>query len=195
MLKSKFKEFMLKEQPNIVLFKEEIDYAKKQQLITEDLIVTEKNDASLFNEAYIERSNKETEELLAEESLDFFDQPLNYLHTHKNEFIYIESSRFNKVGTDSLCIEVDDVFSTYEAMLGLRLQKKYEKSIKNFLTNELKGEAKFSLLFSQADGLWDFNFALNGVEGFTEEMTIGEACKLIYLFLFKLLEAVENHNQ
>lgn len=182
---------MLNEQPNIVLSKEEINYAKKQQLITEEMIVTEKNDASLFNDAYIERSNKETEELLAEESAEFLNQPINYLNTHKNEFIYIEASRFDIVSTDSLCLEVDDVFGTYEAMLGLKLQKKHEKTIKSFLTNELAGEAKFSLLFSQADGLWEFNFALNGVNGFHEEMTISEACKLVYLFLIKLIWAVE----
>lgn len=193
MLKTKFEAFILKEQPNIELFKEEIDYANKQQLITEEMVVTEKNDASLFNTAYIERSNKETEEMLAEESADFFDQPINYLHKHKHEFIYIEANRFDIVSTDSLCIEVDDVFDTYEAMLGLKLQKKHEKAIKSFLTDELKGEVKFSLLFSQADGLWEFNFALNGVDGFQEEMTISEACKLVYLFLFKLVWTIEEN--
>ncbi len=194
MLKSKLNAFLLQELPNVDLFKEEIDYAKKQQLISEEMIISEKHDFSLFSEAYIERSNKETEELLAEESGEFLHTPIHYLDKHKQEFIYIETSRFNIVGTDSLCLEVDDVFGTYEVMLGLKLQKKHEKSIKTFLSNELTGDAKFSLLFSQADGLWDFNFALNGVEGFTEDMTIGEACKLVYLFLFKLLEAVEGTN-
>ncbi|WP_066288070.1 branched-chain amino acid aminotransferase [Bacillus sp. FJAT-29937] len=195
MLKSKFNAFLLQELPNVELFKEEIDYAKKQQLISEEMIISEKNDDFLFSDAYIERSNKETEELLAEESEEFLHTPIHYLEKHKQEFIYIETSRLNIVSTDSLCLEVDDVFGTYEVMLGLKLQKKHEKAIKSFLMNELKGDPKFSLLFSQADGLWDFNFALNGVEGFTEEMTIGEASKLVYLFLFKLLETVEENNQ
>jgi len=52
-------------------------------------------------------------------------------------------------------------------------------------------EAKFDLIFSHEDGLWNLNFALNFVKGFNEEMTIDEAFQLIYRFLFKLIETVE----
>ena len=49
----------------------------------------------------------------------------------------------------------------------------------------------FALIFSAEDGLWNFNFSLNDVKEFTEDMTIGEAYQLIYQFLFKLMEAIE----
>lgn len=193
MLKKKFEAFISSEQENAELFSEEIEYAKKQEINLEERMFIEKNDASLFSDIYIERSNKETEELIAEESAEFFEQPISYLLKHKHEFIYLESKRFSIVSIDSLCLEVDDVFGTYEAMLGLKLQKKHENTIKAFLNNELQGEGKYSLLFSQSDGLWDFNFALNDVAGFREEMSMGEACKLVYLFLFKLVETVEKN--
>ncbi|KAB2330181.1 branched-chain amino acid aminotransferase [Cytobacillus depressus] len=191
MLSKNLQAFISKKKPNVELLKEEIDFAKKVQII--DDMVIEKNDSSLFSGAYVERSHKETEELIAEEAENFLDQPVSYLKNHISEFLYIESERFSVVGADSICLEIDDVFGTYEAMLGLKLQKKHEKSIKDYLKSTLNEEGKFSLLFSQTDGLWDFNFALNGVKGFTEEMTIGEACKLIYLYLFKLVETVEEN--
>lgn len=190
MLKAKLETF-ISNRERIELFPEEIDYAKKNQILGDEIKVIEKSDASLFNDAYIERSSKETEELVAEESVHFFDQPISFLQQHKEQFIYIETSRFNIIGIDSLCLEVDDVFGTYEAMLGLRLQKKHEKTIKDFLENELMDINKSSLLFSQSDGLWDFNFAINGIDGFHEDITIGEASKLVYLFLFKLLMTIE----
>ncbi|MBY0120437.1 branched-chain amino acid aminotransferase [Bacillus sp. S/N-304-OC-R1] len=164
-------------------------------MLSDEMKIIEKNDVSLFNDSYIERSSKETEELIAEESVQFFDQPISFLKKHKEQFIYIETSRFNIIGIDSLCLEVDDVFGTYEAMLGLRLQKKHEKTIKDFLEIELMDKNKSSLLFSQADGLWDFNFAINGIDGFQEEMTISEACRLVYLFLFKLIMTIEEKKQ
>lgn len=192
MLKTKLKDFISNQQ-EIILCKEEIAYANIHQMIEDENKIIEKNDASLFSNAYIERSNKETEELEGVESINFLNQPIDYLRKHKQEFIYIDSNRFNIIGMDSFCMEVDDVFGTYEAMLGLKLQKKHEKTIKNFLATELKGDTKFSLLFSQGDGLWDVNFAINGVEGFNENISIGEACKLVYLFLFKLVRTVEEN--
>ncbi|MBU8878442.1 branched-chain amino acid aminotransferase [Bacillus sp. FJAT-29790] len=180
-------------------FKEEIEYVEKHQLIgtelNEKITLIEKNPVSRFSDIYIERSDKESEELLAEENANFLEQPIDYLKKHKNEFIYLESDWFEMIGADSVSLEVDDVFGTYEVMLGLKLKKKYEGALKAQLKSELKEGAKFSLLFSQADGLWDFNFALDYVEGFNEELTIGETCSLFYSFLFKLVETVEEEKE
>jgi hypothetical protein len=64
------------------------------------------------------------------------------------------------------------------------------------LNSQLYGdEAKFDLMFSLEDGLWNLNFALNYVEGFNEDITIGEAFQLIYRFLFQLVEAVEGERK
>lgn len=196
MLKNKIKDYFSEEitkqkSDTIKTYKEESNYAKKYQLLESNYSFSEREPNSRFTNAYIERYDKETEELLGEEKASFLDQPINYLKIHKNEFVFLESDWFDMVGADSVCLEVDDLFGTYEVMLGLKLQKKYEGAIKSYLASELIGEKKFSLLFSQADGLWDFNFALNNVSEFHEEMTIGEAYRLIYSFLFKLMETVE----
>ncbi|QED47826.1 hypothetical protein [Cytobacillus dafuensis] len=198
MLKKKLHEYFSNEIANSKLiesYKEEIAYAKKHKLLEEDFTIIEKEESLRFTDAYIERYDKESEELLAEESSNFLDQPISYLKNQIKEFIYIESKWFDLIGADSVCIEVDDVFGTYEVMLGLKLQKKYESKLKAKINEGLKGEVKYSLLFSQADGLWELNLALNGVEGFNEKLSINEACRLIYLYLFKLLEAVEEDMQ
>jgi hypothetical protein len=191
MLQTKIKNYFSEEKT--ASFKEEIEYARKHQIINESSMIKEMDPVSRFSDAYIERSDKETEEFLGEESALFLNQPILYLKKHLNEFIYIESDCFPMIHAESICLEVDDIFRTYEVMLGLKLQKKYEKVIKAFLEQELIGEIKVSLLFNQTDGLWDFNFALNNLEGFQEDLTIGEVLVLIYRFLFKLAEAVEEN--
>ena len=174
-------------------FKEEIEYARKQDIINAANTIKEIDPIARFKDAYIERGDKETEEFLGEESAGFLDQPASYLKKHINEFIYIESDWFSVVNAESICLEVDDVFGTFEVMLGLKLQKKYEKAIKSYLEDELIGDIKVSLLFSQNDGLWDFNFALNNIEGFNDELPIGEVLVLVYRFLFKLAETIEDN--
>lgn len=144
-----------------------------------------------FSNAYIERCDKETEEVLGKEAT-ILGQSIEYLKTHKNEFIYLESTGFETIGVDAVSLEADDVFGTYDVMLGLKLQKKYESRIKEYLDNILSGdEAKFDLMFNQGDGLWDLNYSLNYMEGFKEEMLIGDAYQLIYASLVKLVETVK----
>jgi hypothetical protein len=173
------------------LFKEEKDYLLKHGLVDKDANLVEKSPESRFADAYIERSNKESEEVIGEEGQAFLQQPLAYLKKHMNEFIYLESNWFEIIGVDAVSLEVDDLFGTYDVMLGLKLQKKFESSIRLFLKNQLGDEEKFDLMFSLEDGLWNLNFDLDSVEGFNETITIGAAFQLIYQFLFRLVEAVE----
>ncbi|MFJ8266680.1 branched-chain amino acid aminotransferase [Peribacillus asahii] len=176
----------------VALHKEEKEYAEKHQLLEGGMTIVEKDAEARFTDAYIERSDKEFENLIAVETSEFLHQPLTFLKTNKKEFIYLESKWFELIGVDAVSLEVDDLFGTYEALLGLKLQKKYDKAIRSYLQAELQGEnAKFALMFSTEDGLWNFNFSLNDVKGFTEDMTIGEAYQFIYQFLFKLMEAIE----
>jgi hypothetical protein len=173
------------------LFKEEKDYLLKHGLVDKDANLVEKSPESRFADAYIERSNKESEEVIGEEGQAFLQQPLAYLKKHMNEFIYLESNWFEIIGLDAVSLEVDDLFGKYDVMLGLKLQKKFESSIRLFLKNQLGDEEKFDLMFSLEDGLWNLNFDLDSVEGFNETITIGAAFQLIYQFLFRLVEAVE----
>lgn len=147
---------------------------------------------SNFTDAYIERCSKETETMIANESSSFLNQPLTYLKEHKNEFIYVESALFEQVGVEGVSLEVDDVFGTYDVMLGLKLQKKFEKMLKDQLNSSLNGdEAKFDLMFSHDDGLWDLNFALNYVDGFKENLSMNEAFQLIHQFLNTLVHTIK----
>jgi hypothetical protein len=148
---------------------------------------------SNFTDAYIERCSKETETMIANESSNFLNQPLTYLKEYKNEFIYVESIFFEQIGVEGVSLEVDDVFGTYDVMLGLKLQKKFEKMLKEQLNSSLHGDAaKFDLMFSHDDGLWELNFALNYVEGFKENMSLNEAFQLIHQFLSQLVESIKN---
>ncbi|MFJ7680031.1 branched-chain amino acid aminotransferase [Peribacillus sp. NPDC097198] len=176
----------------IELYTEEKAYVKKHQLLADDITIEEIENTTRFTDAYIELSDKETEELIKEETAAFLTQPLEYLKTNKNEFLYFESSWFDLIGVEALSLEVDDVFGTYNAMFGLKFQKKMGDALKAYFNQELQGDmGTFSMIFNQGDGLWDVNFALNAVQGFKEEMTLGEAFQLIYHFLFNLNEAIE----
>ena len=176
----------------IELPKVEKEYAEKHSMVEADINIIEKDENSRFVDAYIERSNKESEELIGVESVDFLEQSIDYLKQNIHEFVYMESQWFELIGVDAICLEVDDLFGTYEALLGLRLQKKYNQAIRDYLQAELKGDAaKFALLFNSEDGLWDLNISLNDIDGFQENLSIGDAYQLVYHFLFKLAETVE----
>jgi hypothetical protein len=180
-------------QANVQLHREEKEYAEKHGFITDGVSTIEKDANSRFLGAYLERSIKETEELIAEEGQDFLSQPIEYLKKHKNEFIYMESQWLDLIGIDAISFEVDDVFGTYDVMLGLKLKKKYQSSIQGFLNQELQGdEAKYDLMFSPEDGLWNLNFDLNSVNGFNEKMSFNEAFQLMYSLMFKLVVRVED---
>lgn len=174
----------------VIIFPEERGYVEKHQITVQTL--TEKSADERFTDAYIERCDKGSEDFIAHESFSFFNQPLDFLKKHKNEFVYLESSWFDLIGVDAVSLEVDDVFGTYDVMLGLKLQKKFDKPLKEYLNEHLHNEeAKFDLMFNGDEGMWSLNFALNYVEGFQEEITLGEAYQIIYRFLFKLVEAME----
>jgi hypothetical protein len=147
---------------------------------------------SNFTDAYIERCSKETETMIANEPSSFLNQPITYLKEHKNEFIYVESIFFEQIGVEGVSLEVDDVFGTYDVMLGLKLQKKFEKMLKEQLNHSLHGdEAKFDLIFSHDDGLWDLNFALNYVDGYQENISLNDAFQIIHQFLTHLVETIK----
>ncbi|MBT2689546.1 branched-chain amino acid aminotransferase [Bacillus sp. ISL-47] len=181
----------LKEQGNNI-YMEEKEFAEKHQLLAEADANDVKNSDNRFADAYIERGDKETEEVLSQETAEFLNQPIEYFQKNKNEFMYLESNWFDLIGAEAVSFETDDVFGNYEVMLGLKLPKKSESAIKSFINeNTSSGSAKYSLMFSQQDGLWDFNFSLNDIEGFKEDLTINEAYQLIYRYLFHLVSTVE----
>lgn len=182
----------LTNEQQVEIYPEEKEYITKHNLISGDVTFIEKDPTTRFQDAYIERCDKETEEILSKESFTFLEQPIDYLQKHKNEFIYIESDWFELIGVDGISFEVNDLFGTYDVLLGLQLKKKYEGSLKEYLHNQLHGDqARFELMFNQNDGVWDFNFALDYMDEFNEEMSIENACRLVYQFLFKLVERME----
>ncbi|MED4696320.1 branched-chain amino acid aminotransferase [Peribacillus frigoritolerans] len=194
MLKKQMESYISKSviENKIELFKEEKEYVEKHKLLAEYIIIVEKENASRFTDAYMERSNKESEELISEENSAFLSQPIEYLKKNKDEFLYFESRWFELIGVEALSLEVDDVFGTYNAMFGLKFQKKMGDVLKTYLTKELQeGIGSFSLMFNQGEGLWDVNVALDNIKGFREDMTLEEAFNLIYHFLFILVQTIE----
>ncbi|WP_201715039.1 branched-chain amino acid aminotransferase [Rossellomorea arthrocnemi] len=193
MLRKRLQQFIkeTKEEKGVVpLFQLEREYALKYGLVDADEIVSTKED-SRFQSAYIERCEKETEELTSQESVEFLNQPITYLKEHKNEFVFLESVWFSVIGVEAVSVEVDDVFGTYDAMLGLKLQKKYRSQIEGYLEEALQGESSYDLLFNGEDGLWDLNFTLNNHPDFHDGLTIQSVYELIYEFLFHLLQNVD----
>ena len=141
----------------------------------------------LFQDAYVERCDKETENVIAVEDMNFFNNKISYFNEHKNEYMYLELDLFEAIKIDGLTFELDDVFGTYSVMVGLKLQKKWEATIKCFMDENMNGEGpKYSMLFNQQDGLWDLNFTLNYLQQFEEEATISRAIHVIIDFLSEL---------
>lgn len=179
-----------KETTEIELYREEKAYAEKHQLIPSTIKGIEKENR--FENAYIERCEKETVNLIIVETAVFLEKKIEHLKKHLREFIYVEDPLFDIVGIDALSLEVDDVFGTYTALFGLNMKQKNEAAIKNYLETNLADErGRFSVSFSGQDGLWNMNLAVNYIEGFHEDMTLLEAYELVYTFVFKMVETIE----
>lgn len=196
MIKKQLEEYITealqKDSGKIELHKDEKEYAEKHQLLPAGVEVVEK-DVSRFSDAILERCEKDTVALIIVETSKFLDEKINHLKTHIEEFLYVESNSFDLVGVDAISLEVDDVFKTYTAMFGLKMKKKYESAIKEYLDANLTGEAgKYSVVFSGKDGLFDLNFALDYATGFNEDMTLLEAYDLIYSFVFSMVAEIED---
>ena len=87
------------DQMQLEVYKEERVYIEKHHLLNDyagkPISFIERDPSLRFRDVYIERCDKETEELLAEESSTFMQQPIDYFKNHGNEFIYVESEWFN----------------------------------------------------------------------------------------------------
>ncbi|MBU8854876.1 hypothetical protein C2I27_16330 [Priestia megaterium] len=198
MLQSNIQNYIEKEMnvqgQSLSLYQEEKEYALQKELVPQNLTIEEKEASSRFKDSYIERVDKETDELIAEEPpLSFLDIPFSYLKEHRSEFLYVESKWFEFIKLDGCSFEVDDVFGTYKVLTGLHMQKKFGSLLKQFFAKELnESPTSVQLLFNDKDGLWDVNIELDAIKEFDEKMSIGEAFVLTYRFFFHLVEYVEN---
>ncbi|AXI32518.1 hypothetical protein CIB87_27385 [Priestia megaterium] len=198
MLQSNIQTYIEKEMnvqgQSLSLYQEEKEYALQKELVPQNLMIEEKEASSRFKDSYIERVDKETDELIAEESpLSFLDTPLSYVKEHRSEFLYVESKWFEFIKLDGCSFEVDDVFGTYKVLTGLHMQKKVGSLLHQFFAKELnESPTSVQLLFNDKDGLWDVNIELDAIKEFDEKMSIGEALILTYRFFFHLVEYVEN---
>jgi hypothetical protein len=187
MLKTFLEEMM---NADVALTVEETEYLKRHEIVVEG--VSSVDPIIRFSDAYLVKSDKETEEIIEKVDIEFFNQPLSYLVKHKNEYIYLESNWFDALGVDAVSLELDDVFKTYGVMLGLKQKKNVGPTIKGFFEKELQADTlTYAAMFNGDEGIWDLNFSLNFAEGFSEELTIGEAYLVIYQLLFKLVSALQ----
>ncbi|KRD82009.1 hypothetical protein ASE51_23525 [Bacillus sp. Root147] len=198
MLQSNIQTYIEKEMnvqgQSLSLYQEEKEYALQKELVPQNLMIEEKEASLRFKDSYVERVDKETDELIAEESpLSFLDTPISYFKEHRSEFLYVESNWFEFIKLDGCSFEVDDVFGTYKVLTGLHMQKKFGSLLKQFFAKELnESSTSFQLLFNDKDGLWDVNIELDAIKEFNEKMSIGEVLVLTYRFFFHLVEYVEN---
>lgn len=188
MLKTNMEKRLKKNEP---LFAEEIAYAEENGLVQPGT-VSERNSNDRFKDAYIELSDKESEQQVSKGGEEILRQPVSFLKKNLNQFIYVESQSLELVDVDAVVIEVDDVFRNYQALLGLKLQKKYGEAL-NQLLQEKFGFAKtdYSLMFDGGEGIWNFNFSLEALKEFHEEQSVAETLNLVYGFLFSLAQGVE----
>ena len=72
MLQSNIQTYIEKEMnvqgQSLSLYQEEKEYALQKELVPQNLMIEEKEASSRFKDSYIERVDKETDELIAEES-------------------------------------------------------------------------------------------------------------------------------
>jgi hypothetical protein len=149
-----------------------------------------------LEDIYIERCTKETEETIKEEDKAFLKESLTFLKRNKHEFIYTESPAFETIKVDGISLELDDVFGVYNALLGYKVQKKHEETIKNYLDKILTSDdpSNYGINFNHDDGLWDINIALNYIPGYHDEITLEESLQLILRHLKDLLDEIQSNN-
>ncbi len=187
MLKTQI-ESLINNETNSKLLEVEKTYAQKHALLDEDATV----DSIALQFEVIERCNKETEELIVEETASFLTNSVQYLKEHANEFLYVASERFDVIRVDSFALEFDGAFGVYSALFGLRLQKKYSEFLHSYLKAHLQHEKMtYNVAFSGEDGLWEVNLALDALDGFSEQQSFDEVLAQLYSLVFELLEELE----
>ncbi|MEQ6389355.1 hypothetical protein RZN22_08495 [Bacillaceae bacterium S4-13-58] len=172
----------------ILVFPEELQILNESNNFPRDIVLEEDLPSDRFLDSYMERVDKETENLIEVENPNkLLHEPVAILKKKKNEFLYIESKWFDVVKIDGLSMEYDIVFSRYFALFGLRVPKKAKDKLKSFFSESLHGdETSYRLMFNDQDGVWDVNFSFERLDGFHDEITVGEAIGMIYRFLLQL---------
>ncbi|MEH7796729.1 branched-chain amino acid aminotransferase [Bacillus safensis] len=140
-----------------------------------------------FGDVYIERVDKESENMIQTENASFLNTPLTYVKKHQKEFIYIESKWFDVVKVDGLAIEWDEVFQTYTVLFGLKRPKKDTNILKDMLS-PLNGA---QLQFNGEDGLFDVNLQLLELEDIHEDTAFIDVISAVYRFLFRMIMQLE----
>ncbi|MFP3812553.1 branched-chain amino acid aminotransferase [Bacillus sp. SIMBA_005] len=142
-----------------------------------------------FADVYIERVDKESEEMIQTEKASFLNTPLTYVKKQQKEFIYIESKWFEVVEVDGLAIEWDEVFQTYTVLFGFKRQKKETGQLKDIFS-ALHGA---QLQFNGQDGLFDVNLPLLELDDIEEDTPLIGVITSMYRFLFRLLMQLEKN--
>ncbi|MCY7494924.1 branched-chain amino acid aminotransferase [Bacillus safensis] len=140
-----------------------------------------------FGDVYIERVDKESEDMIQTENASFLNTPLTYVKKHQKEFIYIESKWFDVVKVDGLAIEWDEVFQTYTVLFGLKRPKKDTNILKDMLS-PLNGA---QLQFNGQDGLFDVNLQILELEDIHEDTAFIDVILAVYRFLFRMIVQLE----
>ena len=145
-----------------------------------------------LGQPYMELANKESDEVIKQGMpASFLEEKISLLKLNLEEYLYVEADLFTIIQVDGLTLEVDSVFRKYDALFGFRAPKKQEQLIRAYFVEQLGEEATYSLMFNGQDGLWDVNFPIENVDGFTEDLTVAETLELFYQFMFELGKKLE----
>lgn len=155
--------------------------------VEKEYISVEKEAQNRFDDVYLEISNKETDELVKEGNASLLNEKIESLLQNKENYLYVESKNFEMIRMESLVLEIDDIFDTYEAIFGLYAPKKAINQLKDYFKNE-----KFGMMFNDKDGLWEINVALDTVEGFKTDLPLEEILTLVYEYIFQLQMSINN---
>ncbi|MEK4230551.1 protoporphyrinogen oxidase [Solibacillus sp. FSL H8-0538] len=188
MLKKRMQVYISEQGEELALFEVEKAYAKKHNLLPQGVIAGRKH----FQFEVLERCDKESEELIAEEEATFLATPIHYLKAHQNEFIYAATEELDRVRVDAFALEFDEEFEAYTALFAVQLQKKHKTDIQAHLLSSLDIErAKCSVAFNAQESLWEMNIALEAMDDFNDQLTLEQVYEILYTFVFRLIEKVE----
>lgn len=150
------------------------------------------NAENFFNEVIIERYNKETDEFIAKETIEFLQKPLTYYKENLQEYTFLETKVLDDVFVDGIAVEYDEVFEVYTAMFGLFIQKKYTNEIRAFLDEHYNSEEmQYSIMFAGNEGLWEINLPIDHLNGFNPSFTIEETYQFLYALIVKLVASIK----
>lgn len=140
----------------------------------------------------IEFCNKETDEVVEQATKEVLSEPLSLLKERMDDFLYVESPRFDALRMDCATIECDDVFETSTVLFGLRVPLAEKDRLDAYCDKTLKDVTpRYGFLYSDEERLFDVNVTCEALPHVKEGATIGETLEAFIDWLTRYFERVD----